>query len=266
MIFFTMSLALLFLILLADHVKNRFQHTIASRRVLAWQAVLAGAAAVAGSLVLWPHPSLLVRAGSGLLVGVPLYILMAFLTVELWRYRKQGGYDREITRLLRDRNRWQEALDRLTWELNDIEKQKARQDEEGQHQEVRRRALEDQLQAWEQGGQGLTRLFQVQKWSSELGGLSPQDLAGRKASLQAELAGGDGEERAALAAQLTLIDLTLLRQPGGEGGVSSHLHQRLSQCQDARFKAEKKLEQVKQELREWQERKLAFLRGKISLD
>ncbi|MBX6378966.1 MAG: hypothetical protein IRY95_10540, partial [Clostridia bacterium] len=135
------------LFLLADHVKNRFRHTRTSRRILGVEAILTTlgtcTAVVMGWKAAWP-----LRLGVGLLLSGPVFILTAFITVETWRRRKQVTFDRQIARLIRERNRLQEQLERLTWEFNDLERRRARSAGAVQDLESRVRALRDQVEAW----------------------------------------------------------------------------------------------------------------------
>lgn len=266
--FFLFGLSLLLLILLADYVKNRFRHTSASRRILAAEAVLclAGAYLLAG---LWRAAAALpVRLGVTAALFFPLYLAVAFATVEYWRYRKQGGFDREIARLVREWRKLQDTVDRLGWELRDIERELAQREEERQQMAARMLALQDQVQAWEQVGDGITRLIKIEQWASSFGAMSRKELVEAIERLQARLQQSRGAEREELAVQLQVAELTVLRQEAAGGPESSlrQLHERLARLKEARQRADQRLQQIRQELASWQERKTAFLRKKISLD
>lgn len=266
-LYFLCGFSVLGLILLADHVKSRFDHSPASRRVLAAEAL--GTAVVAGSAsdALWPDAPAALRLGGALLIALPLYIIIAFATVEIWRYRKQEGFDREISRLIREWHHWQETLDRLDWEVKDIERRKAQLEEESGHLEARMRALQDQIEAWEQSGSGLRRMAMAEQWAAELAGLDAETLRSRKEALAARLAMARGEERADLGVQVQMVELALLRRSlAAPGGPAGELSRRLEQLQEARQRADRRLHQIKEELSAWQERKTAFLRKKIPLD
>lgn len=267
-LFFVFSLSVLAFILLVDHVKNRFRHTPASRRVLMIELAFSIAAAAVGVFMLGPSHSWLVRAGIALPAGLFFFILIAFVTVEAWRFKKQGGFDREIARLLRERNQYQEMLDRLTWELADMERQRSLQEDQNKRLEGRCRALEDQLMGWEHAGGGdLRRSMLIEQWSAEYGGLSDEALATQKNEVLGRLAQARGDERGELAALINLVELLQLRRTlSCPDGPLSEVDRRLQQLREARARTERRLEQVKQELRDWQERKTAFLREKILLD
>lgn len=265
LLFVLVSLSVLVFILLADHVWTRFRHTPSSRRVLRLEAGAAGAAAAVATRLLVPGAGvggwLLLTAA----VAVPLYILVAFVTVEVWRRRKQEGFDREIARLVREHQRWQQELERADWELKDLERQRAAREQESQRLEVRVRALEDQLQAWEAAGPARVGLLEL--WSAELAALSDPELRARREEWTARLGATAGEERAALAARLTLVELILLRRAFfGPGAPGADVDQRLRQLREVRARAERRLAQVRDELQRWQERKTAFLRERIPLD
>ncbi len=266
--FFLFGLSLLLLILLADYVKNRFRHTSASRRVLAGEAVLCLAAAylLAG---LWRVTTEIpARLAAAAALFFPLYLVVAFVTVEYWRYRKQGGFDREIARLVREWRKLQDMVDRLGWELRDIERELSQREEERQQMAARMLALQDQVQAWEQVGDGITRLIKIEQWASSFGAMNRKELAEACQRLQSLLQQAKGAEREELAVQLQVAELTMLRQEaaGGPESTLRQLHERLARLKEARQRADQRLQQIRQELASWQERKTAFLRKRISLD
>ncbi len=265
LLFVLLCLSLLIFILLADHVRTRFQHTPHSRRVLAVEGGVVLALAALAARVLGPRLELASWALLTLVVAAPVYVLTAFVTVEVWRRRKQGGFDREIARLAREHQRWQHEVERLEWEIKDLERQRASREQESQRLEARVRALEDQLQAWEAASAGRGRA--VELWSAELAALNDLELQARREELAARVSVAEEGERAELGARLTLVDLILLRRTFlGPGGPGAELDQRLSQLRESRARAERRLAQVREELQRWQERKTAFLREKIPLD
>lgn len=266
--FFLFGLSLLLLILLADYVKNRFRHTNASRRILAGEAVLCLAAAYLLAGFWRVAASLPARLAVAAALFFPLYLVVAFLTVEYWRYRKQGGFDREIARLVREWRKLQDMVERLGWELRDIERELSQREEERQQMAARMLALQDQVQAWEQVGDGITRLIKIEQWSSSFGAMSRKELTEACQRLQALISQAKGTEREELAVQLQVAELTLLRQEaaGGPESTLRQLHERLARLKEARQRADQRLQQIRQELASWQERKTAFLRKKISLD
>lgn len=266
-LYFLSGFIVLGLILLADHVLSRFDHTPASRRVLAAEAVAAFAVALAAADLIWSGSSLLTRLGAAVLVAIPIHVVAAFVTVELWRHRKQGGFDREIARLVKEWHRWQETVDRLSWEMKDIERQKAELEEQSVQLQARIMALQDQIQAWEQGGPGLRRVALVEQWAAELAGLDVDGLRKKREELAGLIAQAPKEDRGELTARLQMVELAELRRlVAGPGGPAGELNRRLEQLQEARQRADRRLRQIKEELEAWQERKTAFLRKKIPLD
>lgn len=266
-LFVIVGLSLLGLLLLADHVKNRFRHTPSSRRVLAMEAGLAAAVSAVCAALIWPDYSLAARVALGALIAVPLYIVLAFLTVEAWRHRKQEGFDREIARLARECGRWQEEVERLNWELKDLERQKASREEEGVRLAARQRALEDQVQAWVQAEAGPQRARQVEMWTAALAAMNDGELQGQKERLLAQATHAADEDKAELVARVHLIDLLLLRRVyTGPAAPLVEMEQRLIQIREARARADRRLAQAREELQRWQDRKAAFLREKIPLD
>jgi len=251
---------LLALVLLGDHVIHGYEHTKASKTVLLGESV--PVLALGLGFGFWRHPeSVLWAVLLGLAVAVPVYVVVAFLTVEVWSRRKQGDFDKAIYSLLREQEHWQATLDRLTWQLNDLERQKARTEDEVRKLSQRAQVLEDQLQAWieERPEEAFSRRLMRQKWLEEFSGMSVTELAARKEQLQ--LAGTPEG-----AVEAMVVELALIRRAGLPGGKLGELEKKLRQCQEARMKAESRLQQIRQELRSWQERKTAFLRQRISLD
>lgn len=264
-LFVLVCLSLLVFILLADHVRTRFRHTPSSRRVLAIEGVIAVGTAAVVTKAIWPRVGLLTGALLSLLLAAPTYVLSAFVTVEIWRRRKQEGFDREIARLGRECQRWQQELERLEWELRDLESQRASREEEGQRLEARLRALEDQLQAWESAS--ALRVGQLELWSAELASLNDAELRAERDQLATRAALATEVERAELGARLTLVELILLRRVFlGPGSPAAEIEQRLRHLREARARADRRLAQVREELQRWQEKKMAFLREKIPLD
>lgn len=266
-LFLIIGLTFLGLLLLADHVKNRFRHTPSSRRILAIEAVIALVLSEAGALLILHGNTVTTRATLGLATAVPVYIVLAFFTVEVWRHRKQEGFDREIARLTRENSRWQAEVERLNWELKDLERQKHSREEEGMRLGARLRALEDQLQAWISNDAGYMRSHQVDAWTAELSVLDAGELQAQKERMIAQAAEATDEERAESIARAHLVDLVMLRRAyGSPNGPIAELEQRLLQVKEARARADRRLAQAKEELQRWQDRKMAFLREKIPLD
>lgn len=268
-LFLSAGLSLLGLLLLADHVKNRFRHTPSSRRVLAMEAGIALLVSLSAAFLAWADLSLATRAALGLVLAAVVYIIVAFLTVEVWRHRKQEGFDREIARLARECSRWQQEVERLNWELKDLERQKACREEEGMRLAARERALEDQVQAWLFGGGGSQRSRGLDAWTIELTALNDGELQGRKeqALARAQAADISNDEKAELITRAHVIDLILLRRVHtGPAAPVSELEHRLVQAKEARARADRRMSQAKEELQRWQDRKMAFLREKIPLD
>lgn len=267
LLFLVTCFSLLGLILLADHVKNRFQHTATSRRTLAMEVAVALFLAIFASFAFWPGVSWVGRVLLVMAIGMPVYVFMSFATVEVWRHRKQEGFDREIIRLSREVDRWQQEAERLNWELNDLERRKSSREEEGLRLTARLRALDDQLQAWEQAGVGLKHSRQVEKWSAELSNLDDNALDECRENLLTEAAGLQGEDKAALIARINLLDLIMIRRVYNvPGGPFAELERRIGHLRKKRVRTERRLAQIRDELEHWQEQKTAFIREKISLD
>lgn len=267
-LFVMFTAVLLLLLLLADHVKNRFRHTPSSRRTLAAEGA---AVAVAGALAAWrllPHAPAWQLVALALVLAVPGYVLTAYVTVEVWRHRKQGSFDRHIRRLQREIDRLEEEVERLTWQLAELQRRRQRLRDEETQAAVREQMLRDQVEAWVAARDSGARSSAVLEWEIAYRAMSPAERAAERERVQQALRGArDGDERGEWGARLNLLALAELLAPGAEGasglqGVEQEIHL----CRDARENAQRRLEQLEGELRGWLERRHAFLREKIPLD
>lgn len=123
-LFFTLALVVLLIILVIDYVRTRYEHTSLSRRVLALELVLS----VAVSLVVasrFRSLSSLGTVAAGLALALPVFAVLALITVEAWRSKKQLGFEREIRRLRKQKARVQQDLDRLRWEIERLRRYRA---------------------------------------------------------------------------------------------------------------------------------------------
>jgi hypothetical protein len=271
-LFWAGALVLLALILAADYIWTRFQHTGKSRRTLALEA--AGSLAVAGVVIFGLRQRLDV---AGLLwtlaLALPLFLLAAVATVEVWRRRKLSAFDRIIRQLRRELQRQRDELDRVIWQLRDLERRArvpqatpaAPVTREGEQVRLRR-----QVEAW-QGAGGLARIraLKVAEWEEELAGLDAAGLQARRRQLEGELPGAVAERREALQVQLALLRLHELR---GSGAVEepasawSAADLGLEAARQRRSDGERELARLQAELEQWQRERAAFLRQRIPLD
>jgi hypothetical protein len=263
-LFWSGALVLLGLLVAADHIRSRFRHTARSRRLLGGLAAACYAASV--GLV-----EALVRPGRwafallwALLVWLPLYTLAALVAVERWRRRKLSGFDRAIRELRREAVRRRDALDRLTWEIRDLERHGGRRDAPPQPDDGgpwRRR-----IEAWQTaGGLARVRALKVAEWRAEVEGLDEAGLRERERQLEAALSGADAERREQLEVQLALVRLA--RPPGPAAAPPEpEPEDELAAALRRRSDEERELTRVQEELARRQRERAAFVRQKIVLD
>lgn len=259
-LFWAGALVLLGIILAADYVVNRFRHTAKSRRVLAAEAV--GAYAVSLGLVsLWLRPQ---RWLAGILwaglAAVPLYLGAALVTVERWRRKKLAEFDRPIAQLRRELSRRREALDRLIWQIRELE----RRHRDAPTQPVRdpREEWWQRIETWQRSGAPRVRALKVEEWRQELKGLDREALAQRRKQLEEELRAAEGERREWLEVQWILVRLA--EAPRGEEQQEDAGS--LEEARRQREREERELRRLEAELEQWQRQRAAFVRQRISLD
>ncbi|MDI3297785.1 MAG: hypothetical protein QJR08_01305 [Bacillota bacterium] len=266
-LFVMFTAVLLMLLLLADHVKNRFQHTPSSRRTLAAEGVLVAAASGLLAWRLLPRAPAWQPVALTVVVALPAYVLTAYVTVEVWRHRKQGSFDRHIRRLQREIDRLEEEIERLTWQLAELQRRRQRLRDEEAQAAVREQVLRDQVEAWVAARDSGSRSSAVLEWEIAYRAMSPVERAAERERIQQALrAARDGEERAERAAQLNLLTLAEVLAPDGQGSALHGVEQEIQFCRNARENAQRRLEQLEGELRGWLERRHAFLRERIPLD
>lgn len=266
-LFVMFTAVILILLLLADHVKNRFQHTPSSRRTLAVEglAVAGGAALLAWRLL--PHAPAWQPLALTVAVGGPAYILIAYVTVEIWRHRKQGSFDRHIRRLQREIDRLEEEVDRLTWQLAELQRRRQRLRDEEAQSAVREQMLRDQVEAWVAAEDSGRRSAEVLEWEIAYRSMDASQRSAERERIQHALRTlQDGAERAARAAQLNLLALAELLGGDGQRSTLRSVEQEIQFCRNARENAQHRLEQLEGELQSWVERRHAFLRERIPLD
>lgn len=284
-LFWAGALALLGLILATDYVLTRFQHTSKSRRTLALEG--GGSLVFASALILVGFRA---RVGVGtvlwiLLLTVILFLVLAVTTVEVWRRRKLSAFDRIIRQLRRDLQKRRENLDRLIWQMRDLER-RARADAapppaaapSGRlSREGEAARLKHQVESWEgAGGLARIRALKVGEWTEELEGMDAPAMSGRRHDLEEALHEAADERREAIEVQLALLRLreieraaaavaTETREPA-DGQAEPESTVGLEAARRRRGEEEREVARLQAELDQWQRERQAFLRQKIPLD
>jgi len=267
-LFFVAAVAVLLLVLAADHVKNRFQHTPRSRRVLRLEAVAAFALGVTAVSYLLHPQSLVWICLWGLLVAVPIFVILAFVTVEVWCRKKQSKYDQQVGQLSREVTRLREEVQRLNWRERDLAQRRGRVEDQRRERLEEQAEIRRQLAHWERGG-GLARLrtVKVRDWQEDFEALSTEELEERREELRSRVSESRSEERDQLRAQLNVVELIILgRELGGPDRGETQVDSQLSELRHNRQDIEQELAVMEQELEEWRRRKQQFLVDKIKLD
>lgn len=230
--------------------------------------MLAGLAAVSyavslGLVVLLARPGRWLFALLwAILVWLPLYILAALAVVERWRRRKLASFDRAIRELRRETLRRRDALDRLSWEIRDLERNAQRPAVEPRSDGAG--DLRARVEAWERTGSlARVRSLKVAEWRAEVEGLDEAGLRERLRQLASALATADPERREQVEVQLALARLAAGTgvQPSPSGGEDE-----LERARRRRTDEERELDRVTSELEQWQRDRAAFVRRRIPLD
>ena len=207
----------------------------------------------------------------GFVVWLPLYLLASLAAVEMWRRRKLAGFDRAIRQLHRELATWREAIDRLTWEIRELERRPRATAETA----ARRSADQSaewlaRIDAWEgAGGLARVRSLKLGEWRSEIAALDPAGLAARRRELEAAAAQAEPERREQLEVQLALIRLREAEasEPVPDGAAASAgAPTPLDEARRRRAEAERELARLQAELGNWQRDRAAFISRRIQLD
>ncbi len=266
-LFWPGALALLGLILATDFIRSRFEHSAKSRRILGiLAATVYGLAFAFVAAVLRPGRWLAAIFWAALL-WLPLYVVAAFIGVMTWRRQKLADFDRVVRQLRREVGRRCAAVDRLGWQIRDLEGRTgsgATPSQEPRQRTDRATAWQASVDEW-QGQGNLTRVrsLKVAEWRAQLATLDVSGLAARRAELEAAGAGADVERQAQLLVQLALIGLAALELEArgatpeppsvSAGGALEDAHRRRSD-------EERELARLRADLERWQQDRAAFLR------
>lgn len=275
-LFWAGACVLLGLILAGDYVLTRFAHTGKSRRTLGMEA--------GGSLV---FGALLVLLGFRVALGVvallwvlgvalPVFLIVAVGTVEVWRRRKLAAFDGIIRQLRRDLQKRRDDLDRLIWQMRDLERRtRATPPGDGpvsMSREGEAAVLRREVETW-QGAGGLARIraLKVQEWRDEIDALDRAGLAARRRDLEAGLRDAVGDRRDSLRAQIALVRLRDLAHGEAEKPAAAEARQPatdfgLDAARRRRSEEEREVARLQAELDQWQRERSAFLRRRIPLD
>ncbi len=264
--------ALLFGVLLGlDHVRSRFEHSRRSLRVLAIQAVVGYVMVLLIALraLDWAAHWVALLA---LPLALPVFVLLAVITVEYWRLSRQQEFDSEIGRIERQQIGILERRDELQRDLADLKRQQSRRSLKSDSGLFRKRQLQRQVETWTQeGGFARIRSLRVEDWTKEMAAQSPTGLRARMDELDALAASardaGDQEKLEQVQVQLAVAEIHLLESGNLKSeGEPSDLERRVLDLNQELERCQAQLGELESELEEWRRRKSFFQSQKLRLD
>ncbi len=255
-----------------DHVRGRFEHSARSRRVLA----AAGAVCLvvgfllAFRLVQWDPWWVVLFA---LALALPLFTLVAVITVEIWRLSYQQKYDAEISRLVQEQVKIIEQRDELQRRAAELRLERSRRSAKSDAGLFRQRQLKQQVESWaSEGGVARIRSLRLEDWTRELQQLDRAELARRVEQLSQELEAGDSgadqEQVRQLRAQKAWTELFQLE--AAQGVISEpdpgDLEARVEATDQQVERLASQLAEVQEELELWRGRRSFFRRQRLRLE
>lgn len=271
------SAALLLGVLLGlDHVRNRFEHGPRSRRVLAVEAILSYFLALYITIRLLPWPAHL-SAPLAVAVALPLFTLMAVVTVEAWRMSRQQEFDAHIARIEREITDVMEKRDEVQRQLIEARRNQSKNETQASSQVFRRRQLRSRVDDWAQeGGLARIRSLKLEDWQRDLENSEPGEIRSRIENLedQARRAsdGGDSERVEQARVQMALAELQLMgsgqagpKSPSGPGD-DVDIDKKVDDLTQRAEEYQARMQELEEELAEWRGKKRFFLDQKLRLD
>lgn len=253
-------------ILAADAIWNEVRHTRRSLALLAWEAAGSAAAALAVNVLLLRAFELWARVVLFFVFAVFLFLAAAYVTVESWRRAKIRQFDAPLQDLRRRLGEAQEAFDRLTWEIQRLERERRSEPRPQADPDANWRRV---LAAWE-SAPGLARIrsLKTQEWREEAAALDDIALEARRRQLSAEFsAARDPGRRDQIEAQLAVVELERARRRRPQESEAAEAAENpLEAAKLRREQLEQEVRRIQVELRELMRRREAFLRDRVLLD
>lgn len=253
-------------LLAADAVWHEVRHTRRSLAYLAWEAAGSTAAALAVNILLLRAFELWARVVLFFLIAAFLFLAAAYLTVESWRRAKIRRFDAPMQDLRRRLGEAQEAFDRLTWEIQRLEREKRVEPRAQADPEENWRRI---VQGWE-SAPGLARIrsLKTHEWREEARALDDLKLEARRRELAGELAAArDPARRDQVEAQLAIVELERVRRRSPrESQAAEAAESPLEAAKRRRDELEQEVRRIQVELRELMRQREAVLRERVVLD
>lgn len=271
-IYATIIVFLLFLVLAAEHVLNRYVHTRNSKRVLSAETGLGIILGVLLSVYFWPEGPFYAVVLTAMGLSFAIVVLLTLATVEFWRTRKQKAYDQEIRGLRKELDDCRADLEKFSFKIRELENKKSLIERRNQEELAKQSSLLDQVEGWKQG-EGLARVrsVKVEDWQNELKILSLEALEEREKEVNrllieaTELA--DSERHQQLVTQLNLIRLEAIKRKLDEPNRQiRELQKEIFEVSSKLEWKHKELKVIEENLQHWKELKKQFLRERVRLD
>ncbi|MCL5046878.1 MAG: hypothetical protein M1598_08880 [Actinobacteria bacterium] len=283
------ALALWLLIVGGARLATRFEYSSKAKRVLLAVGVASAGVAFAFTRGNWPEFGGLILYLATVGFTLPIFILLANLVAESWRFARQREYDSAIARLRQSEEACLAELRRLKGitgssgvKAADGPSAKGADGPAGSWGQWRdlERELRQSIEQWEAaGGSARIRAMKVQEWDEELSGLTSDDLEERRKELEAQFQTTDNPDRAGqLQAQVNLVKLRMIRGAGQGRGPGAGWRTETAGTGPALGGAvlsgslagelaakERELEGIRSSVRQWRQRKEGFLSGRIRL-
>ncbi len=272
--YFLLVVTLVPIALAIDYLLTRYRYTGKGKTILAAIWVVSYLAALGFIRFHFPdlEPAYLYLIG--LALSLPIFTILALAVVAYLRHRMMAGYDQEIVRLTRERERLHtsQALIEQRLALSASRERAV----EGRHREklAEQKGLQLLLDEWQQaGGVARLRAVKVQEWRQELAGMDRLGLQDRRAALRSEIerleGGGEGasaERQDQLRAQLKVVDLALLQPDLAEPNEElAELEKTMADLKRQKDDLDARLAGIDHELEEWRSRRNEVLAKQITL-
>lgn len=248
------SVIILLTYLSVDYVLTRYHHTRKSLMVLGVEAavcLLLGLFLGFGLAELaWYY-----NVAFTLLIALPAFSVLSLVTVETWHRLKQGETDSEIGAMRQRMQDLQDQSDRLTWQIDNLQRRKKNLEREHDEDLFRQRKLENEIHRW-QSGSGMERIrsLRIEAWSEELSDLSDGELAQQRQQLQDQVSSDhiEADREESLRVRLALIDLEHLQRRMAEPNKKiKTIKGELEDCQRRKADVDSEIRNLDRQIRAW---------------
>lgn len=248
------SVIFLLTYLAVDYVLTQYHHTRKSLMVLGVEAavcLLLGLFLGFGLAELaWYY-----NVAFTVLIALPAFSVLSLVTVETWHRLKQGETDSEIGAMRQRMQDLQDQSDRLTWQVDNLERRKKTLEREHDEDLFRQRKLENEIHRW-QSGSGMERIrsLRIEAWGEELSQLSDDEMALQRRDLQDQVSRDDieADREESLRVRLALVELEHLRRRMEEPNKKiKAIKGELEDCQRRKADVDSEIRNLDRQIRAW---------------